>query len=50
MVSLRISKDNKVIDRRIGNKWLLNTKLMENIEDNILYRRSMWPFITKLKD
>ena len=50
IVSLRISKDNKIIDRRIGNKWLLNTKLMENIEDNILYRRSMWPFITKLKD
>lgn len=47
-ISLRISKDNKIIDRKIGNLVLNDTKLLENVEDNILYRRSMWPFITKL--
>lgn len=49
-VSLRISKDNKILDRRIGNALLSDTKLLENVEDNILYKRSMWPFITKLNE
>lgn len=49
-VSLRISRDNKIIDRRIGCLVLNDKKLLENVEDNILYKRSMWPFITKLKD
>lgn len=46
-VSLRISKDNKILERRIGTKLLLDTKLLENVEENELYRRSMWPFIVK---
>ena len=49
-ISLRISKDNKILDRRIGNALLSDTKLLENVEDNILYKRSMWPFITKLNE
>lgn len=49
-VSLRISKDNKIIDRRIGSLVLNDKKLLENVEDNILYKRSMWPFITRLTD
>lgn len=49
-VSLRISKDNKIIDRRIGSLMLNDKKLLENVEDNILYKRSMWPFITQLTD
>lgn len=49
-VSLRISKDNKILDRRIGKALLADTKLLENVEDNILYKRSMWPFITKLNE
>lgn len=47
-ISLRISKDNKILDRRIGSALLLDMKMLENVEDNILYKRSMWPFITKL--
>ena len=49
-ISLRISKDNKILDRRIGKALLTDTKLLENVEDNILYKRSMWPFITKLNE
>ena len=49
-ISLRISKDNKILDRRIGNALLSDTKLLENVEDNLLYKRSMWPFITKLNE
>ena len=49
-VSLKISKDNKIIDRKIGSLVLNDKKLLENVEDNILYKRSMWPFITRLTD
>lgn len=47
-VSLKISKDNKIIERRIGSLLLKDAKLLENVDTNVLYRRSMWPFITTL--
>ena len=47
-VKLKISKDNKIVEREIGGDVLVGEKLLENVEDNILYRRSMWPFITTL--
>lgn len=49
-VGLKISKSNKIIDRKIGDIRLIDTKLLEHVEDNILYKRSMWPFITTLDD
>lgn len=47
-VKLKISKDCKIIEREIAGEILTDTKLLENVENNILYRRSMWPFITTL--
>lgn len=49
LVKLTISKDNKIVEREIAGDILTDKKLLENVEDNILYRRSMWPFITTLK-
>ena len=49
-IKLKVSKDNKIVEREIGGDILTDKKLLENIEDNIIYRRSMWPFIvTELK-
>lgn len=49
-INLTISKDNKIVKREIGDKILTGEKLLENVEDNIIYERSMWPFIvTELK-
>ncbi len=48
-IVLKISKENIIIERKIGTEILTDRKLLENVEDNILYRRSMWPFITTLK-
>lgn len=47
-VKLKISKDCKIIEREIAGEILTDTKLLENVENNFLYRRSMWPFITTL--
>lgn len=47
-VSLTISKENKVLDRQIGDLILTDRTLLENVEQSVLYRRSMWPFITSL--
>ncbi len=47
-VKLKISKDCKIIEREIAGEILTDTKLLESVENNILYRRSMWPFITTL--
>lgn len=47
-VKLKISKDCKIVEREIAGEILTDTKLLENVENNILYRRSMWPFITTL--
>ena len=47
-VKLRISKDNVIVQREIGRDVLTGVKLLENVEDNFLYKRSMWPFITTL--
>ena len=44
-IKLKISKDNKIVEREIGGDILTGQKLLENIEDNIIYKRSMWPFI-----
>ena len=46
-IKLKISKDNTIVEREIGNDILTDVKLLENVEDNILYKRSMWPFIVK---
>lgn len=48
-VKLRISYENEIVQREIGGDILTGKKLLENVENNILYRRSMWPFITTLK-
>lgn len=47
-VKLRISKENIIVERIIGGDVFTEVKLLENVEDSLLYRRSMWPFITKL--
>lgn len=45
-ISLRISEENKIIERKIGNEVLTDEKLLEDVEQSLLYKRSMWPFIT----
>lgn len=42
-VELEITKDNVITKRRVGVKELKDTKILENVENNVLYRHSMWP-------
>lgn len=42
-VELEITKDNVITKRRVGVNELKDTKILENVENNILYRHSMWP-------
>lgn len=47
-ISLKISEENEITERKIGNEVFTNTKLLEDVENSLLYKRSMWPFITNL--
>lgn len=47
-ISLKVSEENEITERKIGNEVLTNTKLLEDVEKSLLYKRSMWPFITEL--
>lgn len=47
-VRLKISKENKILERQIGDAILTDKTLLEDVEQSVLYRRSMWPFITSL--
>ena len=47
-ISLKISEENEIIERKIGNEFLTDKKLLEDVEQSLLYKRSMWPFITDL--
>lgn len=42
-VELEITKDNVITKRRVGVNELKDAKILENVENNILYRHSMWP-------
>lgn len=42
-VDLEITKDNVITKRRVGVNELKDVKILENVENNILYRHSMWP-------
>lgn len=48
-IKLKISKENKIVEREIGGDILTSSKLLENVEKNTIYRKSMWPLITTLK-
>lgn len=42
-VELEITKDNVITKRRVGVNELKDAKILENVENNVLYRHSMWP-------
>jgi len=42
-VELEITKDNVITKRRVGVNELKDTKILESVEDDVLYRHSMWP-------
>ena len=42
---LSIDINNTIIRRRIGSIDLVKIAIVENIENNTLYKKSMWPFI-----
>jgi hypothetical protein len=44
-VALYIDENSTITKRRIGNTDFDNVHVLENIENNDLYRNSMWPFI-----
>lgn len=44
-IQLSIDRNNIITQRRIGNTIFANVPVVENIENNYLYRNSMWPFI-----
>lgn len=53
-IELVITKENDIQQRRIGDNYLPDDKIIERIEDNILYKKSLWPHIninfTKLEN
>ncbi len=42
-VELEITKDNVITKRRVDVNELKDKKILENVENNVLYRHSMWP-------
>lgn len=44
-IELIITKKNDIQQRRIGENYLPDDKIIEQIEGNILYKKSLWPQI-----
>lgn len=48
-IEVGVDKENRMT-RHIGSRNMSDKKIVENVEDNIFYKRGMWPFEQKLRD